>query len=136
MATLKNITNCRMSRSPEVHAFGSTGAGPGAGDGAKARVVGTDDWTATLEQNAHGKPPEILPGATGTFTITAGIAPNANLFSAAAVCLDVSTDYDVDTGAPMKRTYEIAGNGAVTTDQTGGTGAAAFSSKNAVFTWT
>jgi hypothetical protein len=119
-----------MSRSPEVHAFGHS-----SGGGAKSRVVGTDDWTATLEQNCYGAAPTVTPGQIFTLKITEGTGVNANVFQGACVVIDVSTDYDVDTGAPVKRTYELGGNGAATTDLTGGTGSAAFSAKNAVFEW-
>lgn len=131
MAAIKGVTGCTLSRSAEVHSKHGSGGG-----GAKEAVVGTTDWTATIEQELGRQVgPDIDEGDTGAFTILE-TSPSGETFVANAVCETSEYTYELDGGAPTGRRYVLRGNGAITTDMTGGAGDNAFSSKNATFDWT
>lgn len=127
---IKGITGCTVSRSAEIHSLHGS-----AGGGAKEAIVGTTDWTATLEQELGRQAgPDIDEGDSGTFTIVE-TSSNGCTFAAPAVCETSEYTYELDGGAPTGRRYVLRGNGAIETDMTGGVGDTSFSSKLSTFTF-
>lgn len=126
MAAIGNVQSCDLNRTPNIHTYSPTAGGTG-------RVMGTDDWTATLRQSAIGTDKFANVGVTGTFTITPGTGAT---FVAPAIIVSISRVYNRQTGDIVEFVYEIAANGAVTTDLTGGSGTTAYSGKNTTFDWT
>lgn len=128
MAAILDVTAVTISHTPMIHRFGSGGV--------SKRVAGTDDWTITITQKAQGGGPDVTAGTSSSSGKVLDVDDTGSGFSfqGPVICVDVTYNYDQDTGAPAEYVYTFAAQGAAPT-QAGGSAVAAFSSKNAVVTW-
>jgi len=128
MAVLSDVTAVTISHAPNIHRFGSGGV--------SKRVAGTDDWTVMVTQKAQGGGPDVTAGTSSTSGKVLDITEvtSGRSFQGPAICMDVTYNYDQDTGAPVEYVYTFAAQGAAPT-QAGGSADEAFSSKDAVVTW-
>lgn len=79
--------------------------------GNKVAITGSRDWTAQVVTAATGAPTITRATAGGTFQISFN---TGQTLSGPAVCLRVTAQIDVDSGAYISHTYEIGGTGAAT----------------------
>ncbi len=128
MAALADVTAVTITHGPNIHRFGAGGV--------SKRVLGTDDWSITVTQKAQGGGPDVAAGTSSTAGKVLDVTEvsGGRSFQGPAICLDVTYNYDQDTGLPVEYVYTFAAQGAAPT-QAGGSAAAAFSSKGAVVTW-
>lgn len=132
LVEIKGFVTATMNETAEMHISHPSGAA-----GWKETISGTKHWNMTLDQKGRQSGPNPRRGDEGALQITElteGDTPGA-VFKGDCKCESVANAYDVDTGAPVGRTYVFQGHGEPGTDYTGGAGDNQFSSQMFKFEW-
>jgi predicted secreted protein len=96
-------TNWKLKRSGNLQAWGSSSSG-----GWKKRLSGTKDWSGSFEMKEE---PSFEEGDT----VTLALYRNATqAYTGEALIADISTECDIDNGAPNGWTISFEGNGPIT----------------------
>ncbi len=119
MANLSDVLEWNVSPSIGSHPYSSSDT-----TGAKKRVMGITDWTATVRVMAQGAAPELTIGTEYPFVFTS--AAGKNIWTGSGFLVSIDTGASPDDGGPVELTYNIEANGALAPS---GAGSAPYSGK-------
>ncbi len=106
--------------------------------GAKNRVMGVTDWTATVRVLAQGAAPVLSEGIKYSFHFIEhqdiGGGPNPGFHTGIGWIVSIDTGASPDDGGPVEYTYNIEGEGAMSAFDAGAN-SAPFSAKEGDVEW-